>query len=163
MVRNAFYSFHYANDNWRASQVRNIGAVEGNKPATDNDWETVKRGGDKAIQNWIDNQMRGRSCVVVLVGAETAGRKWIKYEIMEAWNSGKGVVGICIHKLKDNAGNTSVKGRNPFDDVAVGSNKMSSIIRLINPAHNTSQGVYNHISSNLASWIEKAIEIRSKY
>lgn len=24
-----FYSFHYAPDNWRASQVRNIGAVEG--------------------------------------------------------------------------------------------------------------------------------------
>lgn len=43
--RKVFYSFHYKPDNWRASQVRNIGAVEGNKPASDNDWEEVVKGG----------------------------------------------------------------------------------------------------------------------
>lgn len=57
MTRKAFYSFHYKNDNWRASTVRNIGSVEGNKPASDNDWEEVKKGGDSAIQKWIDGQM----------------------------------------------------------------------------------------------------------
>ena len=30
--------------------VRNIGTIEGNRPATDNDWETVKNGGDAAIK-----------------------------------------------------------------------------------------------------------------
>ena len=35
-------------DNWRASQVRNMGVVEGSPAATDNDWEAVKRGGDAA-------------------------------------------------------------------------------------------------------------------
>ena len=53
MGRRVFYSFHYELDNWRASIVRNIGSIEGNRPATDNDWETVKKGGDKAIENWI--------------------------------------------------------------------------------------------------------------
>ena len=53
MARRAFYSFHYAPDAWRASTVRNIGAIEGNRPATDNDWEAVKRGGDDAIKRWI--------------------------------------------------------------------------------------------------------------
>ena len=43
MARRAFYSFHYIPDNWRASQVRNMGVVDGNKPATDNDWETIKK------------------------------------------------------------------------------------------------------------------------
>ena len=61
----AFYSFHYVPDNWRAATVRNIGAIEGNKPAPDNDWETVKKGGDKAIKKWIADQMKGRSCTVV--------------------------------------------------------------------------------------------------
>ena len=37
MVRKAFYSFHYIPDNWRASQVRNMGLIEGNKPASDNE------------------------------------------------------------------------------------------------------------------------------
>jgi len=41
-------------DSWRASKVRNMGAIEGNSPVTDNDWEKVKKGGDKAIEKWID-------------------------------------------------------------------------------------------------------------
>lgn len=76
-----FYSFHYVPDNWRVSQVRYIGAVEGNKPASDNDWQAVKKGADRAIQKWIDDQLIGRSCTVVLIGKETANRKWIDYEI----------------------------------------------------------------------------------
>ena len=49
----AFYSFHYVPDNWRAATGRNIGTIEGNKPAPDNDWETFKKGGDMAIKKWI--------------------------------------------------------------------------------------------------------------
>src|SRR5947209_3168863 len=102
MARKVFFSFHYKPDNWRASQVRNMGLVEGNVPVSDNDWETVTRGGDNAIKKWIDDQLKGRSCAVVLVGANTAGRKWINYEITESWNSGKGLLGIHIHNLRDN-------------------------------------------------------------
>jgi hypothetical protein len=58
MTRRVFYSFHYVPDNWRASQVRNMGAVEGNQPAKDNDWETVTKGGDKAIEKWISGGER---------------------------------------------------------------------------------------------------------
>src|SRR5690349_5507067 len=94
MPRKCFYSFHYVPDNWRTSQVRNIGVIEGNAPASDNGWESVKKGGEAAIQKWIDLQLSGRSCAIVLIGSETAGRKWINYEIGKAWNEGKGVVGI---------------------------------------------------------------------
>lgn len=50
MSRKVFYSFHFAPDSWRASQVRNVGIVEGNQPVSDNDWEDVKEGGNEAIQ-----------------------------------------------------------------------------------------------------------------
>jgi hypothetical protein len=78
MARQVFYSFHYENDNWRASQVRNIGVIEGNRPAPDNDWETLKRGGDNAIKRWIDDQMHYRSCTVVLVGFRNCWKKMDK-------------------------------------------------------------------------------------
>ena len=100
MSRKVFYSFHFTPDSWRASQVRNIGIVEGNQPVSDNDWEDVKKGGNDAIQKWINNQLHGRSCTIVLIGKNTAGRKWIKYEIEKSWNDGKGVVGIYVHNLK---------------------------------------------------------------
>lgn len=163
MARKAFYSFHYKNDNWRASTVRNIGSVEGNKPASDNDWEEVKKSGDSAIQKWIDGQMTGKSCVIVLVGEKTAGRKWIKYEIKKAWESGKGVLGIQIHKLKNSAGEQGDEGRNPFDNFTIDGKKLSSIVKLKKPSQSTSQGAYNHISENIADWIEEAIDIRNSY
>src|SRR5712692_401175 len=99
MARKVFYSFHYDNDYWRTQQVRNIGFIEGSTPVSANDWEAVKNGGDRAIEKWITNQLVGRSCTVVLVGAETANRKWVRREIIESWNSQKGVVGIRIHNL----------------------------------------------------------------
>lgn len=165
MARKVFYSFHYLPDGWRASQVRNIGTVEGNKPASDNDWETVKKGGDSAIQKWIDDQLDGRSCTVVLIGSDTAGRKWINYEIEKSWNNKKGLLGIYIHNLKDSAGEKSTKGSNPFEGYTVGEDKslLSSIVKTYNPPFTDSKDVYNHISDNLSDWIETAINIRQKY
>lgn len=165
MARKSFFSFHYAPDNWRASQVRNMGVLEGNSPVSDNDWETVTKGGDAAIKKWIDAQIAGRSCAVVLIGTNTAGRKWINYEIEKAWNDGKGVVGVHIHNLKNSAGQQSTKGSNPFTGFTVGTDKtsLSSIVKAHDPPYSTSTNVYDHIKSNLAAWVEEAITIRGKY
>lgn len=161
MARSVFYSFHYMPDNWRVAQVRNIGAIEGNKQATDNDWETVKKAGDQAIKNWIDGQLHRRSCTVVLIGSATAGRKWINYEIEKSWNDGKGVVGIHIHNLLDSQEKQSPKGRNPFDDFKIGDRLLSSRVKTYDPPYLSSQNVYSHISDNIAEWVEEAIRIRN--
>jgi hypothetical protein len=166
MTRQIFYSFHYNPDHWRASQVRNIGVVEGNQPVSDNDWEEVKKGGDAAIRAWVDSQMKGRSCVVVLIGASTAGRTWIDYEIESAWNSAKGVVGIYIHNLKDASGQQSSKGLNPFATFTMkrdGSMKLSDIVKAYEPPYQTSTSVYDYIRNNLEGWVEEAISIRNNY
>lgn len=140
MARRVFYSFHYEADSWRTSQVRNIGTIEGNRPVSDNAWEQVKRGGDKAIQNWIDGQLKGRSCTIVLIGANTAGRKWINYEIEKSWNEGKGLLGIHIHNLRDQDGSQSAKGKNPFDGFTLGNSqrKLSSIVPVYDPPYSDS-------------------------
>lgn len=163
--RQIFYSLHYKQDNWRASQIRNIGVVEGNKPASDNKWEDVKRGGEKAIKEWIDDQLSGRSCTVVLIGENTAGRKWIKYEIEKSWNDSKGVLGIYIHNLKNLSGEKSNKGKNPFEDFTMkrDDEKLSSIVKAYNPPSTDSKKVYNYISEKLSDWIEEAIKIRNNY
>lgn len=163
MARACFYSFHYKPDNWRAATVRGIGAIDGNKPATDNDWESVTKGGDAAIKKWISDQMQGRSCTVVLVGSETANRKWINYEIMKAWDDKKGIVGIHIYGLKNSAQQTSVKGANPFDFISYGSTgkKLSSIVKCYDPAGSTSQDRYEWIQKHLANAVEEAVKIRN--
>lgn len=163
MAKRVFFSFHYDHDNWRAAQVRNIGVIEGNVPVSDNDWETVKRGGHAAIEKWIKEQLNGRSCTVVLVGTNTAGRKWINYEITESWNSGKGLVGICIHNLQDRSERQSPKGTNPFNGFNVKDTPLNSIVKLYDPPYSISTDVYAHIKQNIASWVDEAIAIRSRY
>lgn len=164
-TRNAFYSFHFAPDNWRASQIRQMGVIEGNKPASDNDWEAVKKGGEAAIKKWIDDQMSGRSVVIVLVGKETAGRKYIDYEIEKGWNDKKGVLGIHCHYLKDVKGYQTIKGKNPFETFTMKRDqaKLSSIVKCYDPPYTDSKLVYSYISENLSAWIETAIRIRQDY
>ncbi|MBP9864082.1 TIR domain-containing protein [Patescibacteria group bacterium] len=162
--RQVFYSFHYKPDCWRVSQVRNIGAIEGNKPAPDNDWETIARTGDSAIKNWIKDQMKYRSCTLVLIGQHTANRKWINHEIIESWNSGMGVAGIYIHGLKNQEGYIALQGDNPFDHITYGnSGKMlSSVVKCYNPAGTNSKERYDWIANYIASIADEAVNIRSK-
>lgn len=163
MARKAFYSFEYKPDNWRASQVRNMGVVEGNQAVADNDWESVTKGGDAAIERWIAEQMAERSCVVVLIGATTAGRKWIDYEIKKAWADKRGVLGVHIHGLKDRNQNQTTRGANPFDTLAIGGTTLSRIVRVYDPPYAASTSVYDYINSGLAGWVEEAVRIRSQY
>jgi hypothetical protein len=165
MARRAFYSFHYIPDCGRASQVRNMGVIEGNQACSDNDWEAVKRGGDAAIQRWIDNQLKGRSIAIVLIGQKTANRKWINYEISTAWNEGMGVVGVYVHNLKDLNESQCQMGGNPFDHVTFtkSGNKLSAVVRAYNPPYTDSKQAYAYISNNLANWIEEAITIRNNH
>lgn len=165
MARKCFYSFHYIPDSQRAAQVRNIGTIEGNTVLSDNDWEKVTSQGDDAIKKWISSQMSGKSCVIVLVGSNTAKRKWINYEIVQAWDNGKGVVGIYIHGLKDLAGNTSLKGNNPFDYITHGptKDKLSKIVKCYNPTGANSKEKYAWIKEHLANAVEEAINIRNDH
>jgi Thoeris protein ThsB, TIR-like domain len=165
MARRVFYSFHYKPDNWRASQVRNMGVIEGNRPCSDNDWETITQGGDKKIEKWIAEQLDGKSCAVVLIGTNTAGRKWINHEIAKAWNDKKGVVGVYVHYLQDSGQKQSTKGTNPFASIKYGdSGKMlSAIVKAYDTPYATSTSVYNHIKENLATWVEEAITIRNNH
>ena len=163
MARRVFYSFHYRQDNWRVAQVRNIGSIEGNSAASDNDWETVKKGGDTAIKKWISGQMHNRTCTVVLVGSKTANRKWINHEIIKSWNDGMGVVGIHIHGLRNSDGYISEKGKNPFDYLEIGGIEMSSIVRCYNPAGTNSNARYDWIAKHLSNAVEEAIRLRNDF
>ena len=162
MARKAFYSFHYKPDASRAGQVRNIGVVEGNTPVSDNDWETITKKGATAIKQWIAGQMHGRSCTVILVGSNTAGRKWINHEIIKSWGDGMGVVGIHIHGLKNLDGKVATKGSNPFANLThkASGKKLSSIVKCYDPPGSTSKERYAWIAKNLKAAVEGAIQIR---
>lgn len=157
MARSAFFSFHYDRDAWRVQQVRNLGQVEGQPLLSSQEWEEVQRQGDRAIENWIAKQMKYKGAVVVLVGAETAERRWVKHEIGYAWDNHKPLVGIRINGLADSNGYTDPQGANPFKMVGLqGGGTVGDYVRLHTPSGTTSQEVYASISDNLNVWVDNA-------
>lgn len=163
MARRVFFSFHFDDDFWRASQVRQIGSVVGNAPVADNQWEKVKRGGSAAIQRWIDGQLVGKSCTIVLIGSRTAERQWVKYEIERSWQTHKGLLGVRVHRLKDSKGHSATRGQNPFDAFELNGRRLSSVVPVFDPSGFGSNGVYADIARNIARWVEQGIAVRAKY
>jgi hypothetical protein len=165
MARKVFFSFHYRLDNWRVQTVKNMGIVEGQPLLDSNSWEDVARQGKAAIKRWIDEQMVGKSCNVVLIGSQTAGREWIEYEFTKAWRDGKGVVGIYIHRLLDQNRQPTSKGRNPFSGFMLDGGKVAfdQVVRAYDPSGHESISTYANISANIEAWVEEAIEIREQW
>ncbi len=149
-----FFSFHFDNDVFRVQQIRNMGMIDGNEPVSANDWEATRRKGDAAIERWIDDNMKYKRCVVVLIGSETANRPWVKYEIKKAWEEKRGLLGIHIHNLKRPRSGICSKGANPFGNWNVGNQSMSNLVASYDP---NSFDAYGDISRNLQNWVAAAI------
>ncbi|NKI97531.1 TIR domain-containing protein [Rhizobacter sp. SG703] len=159
MAKKCFLSFHYKADSWRVSQVKQIGSIEEQPLLDSNKWEEIKKKGDTAIEKWIADNMKGKECLVVLVGEKTAGRRWVKHEIKKAWKDGFGVLAIHIHNLKDSAGNQSSKGTNPFTGLTVDGEAVAG--KVYDPPYSTSTYVYDHIKENIEGWIKDAVKARA--
>jgi len=157
MARRVFFSFHYDRDILRVGQIRNSGIVlaPGDTSAGFTDsasWESVRRRGDPAIKAWIDNELNGTSVTVVLIGAETATRDWINYEIIESIRRGNGLVGVYIHNVRDLNGRTDNQGANPFDYIRWNNGQGSPI----SDTYPTYDWVLNSGRQNLSVWVERA-------
>ena len=163
MAPTAFYSYHHLADYWRASQVRNLGVVDGNMAATDNEWEELKKGGDLLIRKWIADQMEGKSVAIILIGNNTAELIWVRYEIDKAWREGKGVFGLHINHLDDSKGNWAEKGSSPFSGFYINAVPLNNIVKTYEPPYTSSTSCRDYIADNLVDWTETAISIRNNY
>ena len=155
MRRPVFLSFCYKDDITKVSQIRQMGTIiEGQPLLSPNDFETIKRKGDAAIQNWIDEQMKYKQCLIVLIGENTANRPWVQYEIKKAKEKNMPMFGIYIHNLKGLSG-ISKKGEDPFIKIFGANNGYVCY----DPAHYDIDGMraYNTIEKNISEWVETAI------
>ena len=107
MARRVFFSFHYDRDVWRANQVRNCNVVAGTDIAgffDHSEYEEAKKKGREGIERMINRNLRNTSVTVVLIGKETAQRPWVRYEIKQSIERCNGLLGIRIHHLKNQHG-----------------------------------------------------------
>ena len=157
MARRTFFSFHYERDIWRASRVRNSWVTKKDREDAgfwdSASWEAVKKKGDDAIKKWINDQLKDTSVTVVLIGAETSNRNYVKYELEQSWKKGNGIFGIYIHQMKDDDGKTDKKGDNSFGLIFTSPNDDKKYFFERFPTYDwVDDDGYNKIGD----WIEKA-------
>jgi hypothetical protein len=156
MARRVFFSFHYDRDVRRIVQVRNSWVVRPGdeaQPFYDKaEFEAVKKrvGG---IEKWIEEQLKGTSVTVVLFGAETYNRPWVRHEIKRSYELGKGVLAIDIHNVKDPQSGADIQGPNPLDYLTVSQNSGK---RPLSSLYKTYDWERNNGYRNMPDWIEAA-------
>jgi MTH538 TIR-like domain (DUF1863) len=157
MARKTFFSFHYERDAWRAANVRNSGVLSSDDEygfIDAADWEKIEREGDAAIQRWIRDQLDNTTVTAVLIGAETASRPWVLYEIRESWKRGNAIVGVRIHGIKDQDSKTDNLGINPLDVVKFeDGTALSTVCK-------TYDWVAGKGREHLGEWLEEAVQAR---
>lgn len=118
MARRVYFSYHYERDIFRVNQVRQCWRMHRDRTSAGffdaAELERVQRASERAIRNWIDDQLHGTSVTVVLIGAETATRQFVHYEIQESIRLGKGLLGISLHNMNDILRGPEAPGANPF-------------------------------------------------
>jgi len=82
--------------------------------------------------------LAGTTVTIVLIGAETANRRFVTYEIEKSIARGNGLFGIWINSIKDKDGRTDSKGLIPAALTKVGA------------------PVYIYEYGKLGEWVEKA-------
>ncbi len=114
-MRQVYFSFHY-DDIWRVNQIRNSGLLFGDKSVGFSDrslWEESKAKNPAALRRLIQEGLTGTSMTDVLIGANTASRRWVTYEIEQSLERGNALIDVHIHKLRDRNGKVARKGRLP--------------------------------------------------
>jgi hypothetical protein len=117
MARRVFFSFHFERDIWRANQVRNCNVVAGPDRAgffDHSEYEEAKKKSSEAIDRMIRKKLDGTTVTIVLIGKETAQRPWVKREIALSLEQKNGLLGIYIHHLENEKGETNLwRGEKP--------------------------------------------------
>lgn len=119
MARRVYFAFHYQNDITRVNVVRNSWLTHKDRESAGffdaSLWEKAKKTGDDAIKRMIQNGLEGTSVTAFLLGAETAQRPWVRYELEESHKRGNGMLAVTIHGIKNFLGQISLPGQNIFD------------------------------------------------
>lgn len=156
MARRVFFSFHYERDVRRIQQVRQSWVVRpGDEAQPFYDaaaFEEAKRraGG---IEKWIEEQLKGTSVTVVLYGAKTYDREWVRHEIKRSYELGKGILAIDIHSIRDPQSGVDVQGTNPLGywSIERGGRKV-----YFTELYNSYDWVRDDGYHNMPAWIEAA-------
>src|SRR5205814_2043924 len=99
MAKRVFFSFHYQDVlDFRANVVRQHWLTKPDREDAgffDHSlWEAVKKSGPTGLKKLINDGLTGSSVTCVLIGSETFGRPWVRYEILKSFRRDNSMLGV---------------------------------------------------------------------
>src|SRR5580704_2717385 len=125
MARRTFFSFHYQPDVTRAWVVRNSWVTKLAQGERDDAgffdssvFEAAQRESDEVLKRFLREGLKNTTVTCVLVGAETSLRRWVRYEILQSFIRGNGLLAVRVHKISDFDRKQCSEGFDPFGALA---------------------------------------------
>ncbi len=121
MPRYTFFSFCYEDvKNFKVNVVRNSWLLNHSSDSfiDGSIWEKEKSKGPTVIKSLIDAGLKKTSVTAILIGDETANRRYVKYEIVKSFEKGNGILAIHINRIRGKEQVISARGLNPLDRLA---------------------------------------------
>jgi hypothetical protein len=122
MARRTFFSFHYKPDVSRAWIVRNSWMTKPDREESgffdSSVFESKERESPDVLKRFLRDGLHNTSVTCVLVGEETALRRWVRYELLQSFIRGNGLLAVQIHGIANLERRTGAVGPNPFDSLA---------------------------------------------
>lgn len=81
-------------------------------------FEATKRTGDENLKRFLRDGLKNTSVTCVLVGSETSLRRWVRYELLQSFICGNGILAVQIHQIANLEKKTCTAGGNPLKCIA---------------------------------------------
>jgi MTH538 TIR-like domain (DUF1863) len=119
MAKRVYFAFNYQDViDFRANVVRKhnfMGGVESAGYYDHSIWEGAKKTSPLALKRLINTELGNTTVTAVLIGSETYGRRWVRYELMKSVERGNRLIGVHINGIAGKDQKTKLNGPNPFD------------------------------------------------
>jgi hypothetical protein len=158
MVYNLYLDFHYERDFYRTKKIyndlreRKEFQLRGFFPPQI--WQTATTKGERALEELIAGELLKSAVTVVLIGYQTAKQKYVLQTLTESYRRRKGMLGIYIHRIKDQEGRIDYKGRNPFDFLFSARNGKKIYLSQLYPTYDWVSDDGFH---NFDKWVAEAV------
>lgn len=124
MAKRVFFSFYYQDViDFRANVVRQHWLTKPDREAAGffdaSIWGNAELSGDVGIKRVINSGLDGTSVTCVLIGSETYGRRWVRYEVMKSFRKGNALLSVHINSIKGRDQRTKPSGPNPLNYLGV--------------------------------------------
>jgi antiphage defense system Thoeris ThsB-like protein len=98
-------------------------------------WGDATMAGPATIRRMLASALDNTSVTCVLIGPQSAGRRWMRYEIIESMQRRNLLIGVRINGIPDRSQRTNAPGPNPFEQLTVAISDDGSSIKVLQYAH----------------------------